>query len=350
MDELEEQGVPCVGPKKELALIEGDKAFCKELMRNYGVGRVPKFGVFRDYRDAFRFIEEIGDVAVKPAGLTGGKGVRVMGDHLRSLEDAKLYAKEVIENRIGGLEKVLIEEKLEGEEYTIQAFVDGKNLIPMPAVQDHKRAWEGDRGPNTGGMGSYSDKDHLLPFLSRGEYEESVKIMERTLDALRKEVGSSYKGILYGQFMLTKQGPCLIEYNCRFGDPENMNVLPLVREEPLDIYQKIAWGGLRKARFERKATVCKYLVPEGYPTSPAFGEVISVDEGAIASLGALLFYVSVDVKQGKLLTTRSRALAVLGIGEEIEEAEQLAERATSHVKGALYHRRDIGTRVGGSKG
>jgi len=353
VDALEEKGIDCVGPRRALAMIEGDKAFCRALMKKYGIEGLPKCEVFKDPDEAAEYIDTVDAVVVKPAGLTGGKGVQVVGEHLKDKEEAKNYVREIFAKKIGDLQKVVVEEKLDGEEYTIQAFVDGMNLVPMPCVQDHKRAYDGDLGPNTGGMGSYSDSDHLLPFLDRENYEKSVKIMTDTIDALRKELGSPYKGILYGQFLLgvgwNKEDfrPKLVEFNCRFGDPENMNVLPLLSEgcDPVEIYQGIVDGKLSKikATFEEKATVCKYMVPASYPGGGKQNEPFTVDEDGVKRLGAVLFYANVDMVGQQLVTTSSRTVAVLGVADSIQEAEHIAEDATNHFKGNLRHRRDIGT-------
>jgi len=353
VDALQEKGIGCVGPRKELAMIEGDKAFCRELMKKYRIDGLPKCEVFRDPDEAAEYIDSVDTVVIKPAGLTGGKGVQVVGEHLKDKEEAKQYVREIFAKKIGDLQKVVVEEKLNGEEYTIQAFVDGMNLVPMPCVQDHKRAYDGDLGPNTGGMGSYSDVDHLLPFLDRENYERSVKIMTDTVDALRKELGSPYKGILYGQFLLgvgwdiEDFAPKLVEFNCRFGDPENINVLPLLSEgcDPVEIYQGVLDGKLNKikTKFERKATVCKYVVPASYPGGGKQNEPFTVDEEGVKRLGASLFYANVDMVGHQLVTTSSRTVAVLGVADSIQEAEMIAENATSHFKGNLRHRRDIGT-------
>ena len=175
---------------------------------------------------------------------------------------------------------VVIEERAVGEEFTVQAFVDGKNIAPMPVVQDHPYAFEGDQGPITGGMGSYSDTDGLLPFLDEKYRDESVGIIEKTVEAINKEVGP-YKGFLYGQFMLTNEGPKLIEYNARFGDPEAMNVLPLLQTNFIDICKSIVDGNLKGVEFDTLATVCKYIVPQGYPGKAIPNQVINVDEEKI---------------------------------------------------------------------
>jgi phosphoribosylamine--glycine ligase len=352
VDSLEDKGIRCVGPRKTLALIEGDKAFCRELMRKYSIRGLPYFKVFSNTGEAIDFVDSIGEAVIKPAGLTGGKGVQIVGEHIKTREEAKHYIQRILYQKPGGFGKVVIEERLNGEEYTLQAFVDGKNVRPMPCVQDHKRAYEGDIGPNTGGMGSYSDKNHLLPFLTREEFDESVEIMKITVSALKKELGAPYKGILYGQFLLgrgnvTKDfGVRVVEFNARFGDPENMNVLPLLSEDtdPLELYYGIADGNISTSvKFEKKATVCKYLVPAAYPENVKPGDLIVVDEKAISRDGARAFYASVDMIDDRLVTTTSRTLAVTGFAETISEAEQISEKATTHVKGNLRHRKDIGT-------
>jgi phosphoribosylamine--glycine ligase len=215
--------------------------------------------------------------------------------------------------------------------------------MPMPAVQDHKRAYEGDIGPNTGGMGSYSQEDGLLPFLTREDYDGCVAIMQKILDAMAKE-GTPYKGILYGQFILTKTGPKVLECNARFGDPEAMNVLPLLTSDFTDICQGIIDGNLstKKASFENKATVCKYVVPMGYGVQSQVGEKVHVEEEQITKSGAELFYASVNEKDGQIYTTTSRSLAVVGINENIFAAEKIAEQALSHIKGNVFMRHDIG--------
>lgn len=250
----------------------------RKLFEDYDIEGSLVYKVFDNYDDVSAFLDDFDrDVVVKPVGLTGGKGVKIVGDHLKDNQEAKEYSKEVIDNAMGGFTQVIIEERLIGEEFTIQAFCDGTHLAPMPAAQDHPHAFEGDVGAITGGMGSYSDKGGLLPFLSQDDYDEAVKIMEATLKAIAKEA-EPYKGILYGQFMLTADGPKLIEYNARFGDPEAMNVLPLLKTPLADVCQAIVDGNLDKVEFNDKASVCKYIVPDGYPETSHAGETIEVDE------------------------------------------------------------------------
>ncbi len=343
VDELQAAGIGCVGPTKEAARIETDKAFMRDLFDTHKIGGSIVYKVFDNVEDTGDFIDEFGqDVVVKPVGLTGGKGVKIVGEHLEDGEAAKRYVKEIIDNKISGYAQVVIEERLIGEEFTVQAFVDGDKVVPMPAAQDHPHAYEGDQGPITGGMGSYSDKDGLLPFLDRKNYQESVKIMQDTVNAIKKEVGP-YKGILYGQFMLCKDGPKLVEYNARFGDPEAMNVLPLLKTDFVELCENIVDGNLKSADFKRKATVCKYIVPQGYPETGKAGQIINVNESKINQEGALVYYAAVNQKDDKIFTSASRALGLVGIGNTISEAEEICENVTKYVKGEVYHRRDVGT-------
>ena len=343
VDALQAEGIGCVGPTMEAAKIETDKVFMRNLFENYKIPGSLTYRVFDNFKDTSDFLDEFdGDVVIKPVGLTGGKGVKIVGEQLKDSNEAKHYAKEVMDTKMGGHARVVIEERAIGEEFTVQAFVDGKNIASMPAAQDHPYAFEGDEGPITGGMGSYSDKGGLLPFLDKKSYNESVKIMEETVKAINKEVGP-YKGFLYGQFMLCRDGPKLIEYNARFGDPEAMNVLSLLESNFVDICEGIVDGNLKRAKFEDKATVCKYVVPKGYPGNAVPNQVIDVDEAKINEAGAQVYYAAVNEKDGKIYTSSSRALGLVAIGESIEEAERRCEDATQYVKGDVYHRRDVGT-------
>jgi len=345
--------VNCVGPTQRLAPLEGDKAFCRKLLTKYQIAGNPEYRIFNDGNSAEAYLKTSGPVAIKPSGLTGGKGVKVTGDDLPTKNAEINYVREIFSNKIGGGESVVIEEKLDGEEYSVQAFVDGKNVCLMPLVQDHKRSLEDDSGPNTGGMGSYSDSNHGLPFVSQFDLETSKEIMGSVVNALKSETGEEYRGFLYGQFMLARSQndaqakPKLIEFNCRLGDPEAMNTLPILSDDTrlLDICERIVDGNLamKQLSFKSKATVCKYLVPSTYPEK-ATQQPFTVDEHAIEELGAEIFYAGVDQTDDELLTTGSRTVAVLGISDVLSNAETCAESATKFVKGPLRHRRDIGTR------
>ncbi|MBI3034191.1 phosphoribosylamine--glycine ligase [Candidatus Woesearchaeota archaeon] len=338
-DELLKIGIACFGPSKALAQLETSKSFTRQLLEKYRIPGNPKYRIFGNKSSESEikdFMNELGKFVVKPDGLTGGKGVKVSGEHLQSSEDAVAYCNDILRTH----SNVIVEEKLDGEEFSLQSITDAETVVDCPPVQDHKRAYENDEGQNTGGMGSYSDSNHLLPFLKREHVEQAHEITEKTAKALKQEIGT-YRGVMYGGFMLTKKGVKLIEYNARFGDPEAMNVLPLLKTSFAEICRAAAEGELRKAKaeFERKATVCKYVVPKGYPENPVTGR-IDIPE----KTRALRFYAAVREQDGIIYTTRSRAAAFVGIADTIENAERIAEQAACMVRGETYHRRDIGTR------
>ena len=338
-DALWDVGIKVVGPKKDLAQVETSKAFTRDLLKEYNIPGGPHYQTFDSMAGVDDFLIELGEnYVVKYDGLAGGKGVKVAGDHLQSHNDALAYCMELVDK--GG--EFVVEEKFIGQEFSLMSFCDGETLKHMPAVQDHKRAYEGDRGPNTGGMGTYSDADHSLPFLKDSDIQEAHTINISTAMALKDKFGEGYKGVLYGGFIATDSGVKLIEYNARFGDPEAMNVLPLLKSDFVDICMHIADGTLKNTdvQFQNKATVCKYAVPEGYPDNPVKGEPINVS--SVENSGGL-FYASVDIKNGSLVEAGSRTVAVVGIADSIVEAEAIAEKEVSSVSGPLFHRSDIGT-------
>jgi len=338
-DALWNAKIKVVGPKKELAQIETSKAFTRNLLKKHNIPGGPKYKTFNSVVGVLSFLEELGDnYVVKFDGLAGGKGVKVSGDHLASHKDALTYCEELIHKD----HEFVIEEKFIGQEFSLMSFCDGKNLKHMPAVQDHKRAFDDDQGPNTGGMGTYSDADQSLPFLRIEEIQKAQDINQATANALKKEFGYGFKGVLYGGFMATKDGVKLIEYNARFGDPEAMNVLSILKTDFLDICDGITQGTLNQVdvQFKNKATVCKYAVPKGYPDNPIKGEKIDLSK---VKDHDSLFYASVDVIDGTLVEAGSRTVAVVGVDDTIEKAERLAQKEISKIKGPLFHRKDIGT-------
>jgi phosphoribosylamine--glycine ligase len=343
---LNENGIKTCSPTKEAARIETDKEWMRNLLKKYNVPGQLRCETFTDSAKAKKYIEKQDcEVAIKPIGLTGGKGVKIYGDHFKNIDEAMEYVTEVIDNKIGGQPKVLVEEKAIGEEFTLQAFSDGNTILPLHAVQDHKRLLPGDSGPNTGGMGSYSCGNGLLPFLSKSEYEEGAGILQKIVEALKKE-GCKYIGPIYGQFMITVDGPKIIEINARFGDPEAMNVLPLLETDFVEICIGMLDGTLssKKLRIKKKSTVCKYVVPEGYGVKSMVGEKIVVDEDAIKNTGSELFYASVNKQNDFVHTTSSRSLAVVGIADDLANAENICEKALNYVKGDhIFIRHDIGT-------
>jgi len=342
VDAIQKHHIPCIGPSIEAAQLEGSKIFTRELLEKYKIGSNIKSKVFSSIDGVESYLNEVGDenIVVKPDGLTGGKGVKVYGDHLFSREDILEYCREIVLTK----SPFIIEEKCYGEEFTLQTFVDGKNVIGTPIVQDHKRAFENDTGPNTGGMGSYSMNDHLMPFISQEDVNEALEDMKKVVAATKAETGVEYKGILYGGFMKTAKGLKLIEFNSRFGDPEAMNVLPLLNGNFIDICWSIINGALsNNFNFKNQATVCKYLAPEGYPVNPKKDQLIKIDREKLNTIGAKFYYASVYRENNNIFTTSSRAMGILGIADDLQKAEKIAEEGVKCVQGQLFHRRDIGT-------
>ncbi len=340
-DRLSELGVPTFGPLKELGLIESSKSFARKLMQESGIEGLPGFKAFATEDGLADYIETLGVCVVKADGLTGGKGVKVMGDHLRDTAHAVAYAQELI--RAGST--VVVEEKLEGEEFSLQSIVDGRTVVDCPPVQDHKRAFVGDLGENTGGMGSYSCEDHSLPFLTQDDLRQAHDITEKVMEVLCRKAGKQYSGVMYGGFMTTASGVKLIEYNARFGDPEAINVLPIMKNDFAQVCLAAAPQRLDAIEldFKKVATVVKYLVPKGYPSSPQAGTGIAIDAERLAGTGASVYYASLQEKGGRLFTSTSRSIAVFGAGQNLSEAEKVAEAGVGCVNGGLFHRRDVGT-------
>ena len=338
VNELENVGVGCVGPKKEVALIETSKTFARKIIDLCCPEKNPQRKEFSSIEGVESFIKQLsGEYVIKFDGLMGGKGVRVSGEHLKNIDEGVAYANEII--NIGG--KFLIEEKLVGEEFSLMSFVDGKVCKHMPVVQDHKRAYEGDTGPNTGGMGTYSFGNHSLPFLSEKDINEAQKTNELVAKQLFEETGTPYVGILYGGFMLTRGGVKVIEYNARFGDPEAMNILSILESDFLSICISMVDGNLKNqdVSFEKLATVCKYVVPVGYPEKPTKNFEVFCDQNDRS-----VFLASVMLKDQKLIACGSRTVAVVGKNKDVFQAELFAETGIANISGNLFHRKDIGTK------
>ena len=338
VNELESVGIGCVGPKKEVALIETSKTFARKIIDLCCPEKNPQRKEFSSTEGVESFIKQLGgEYVIKFDGLMGGKGVRVSGEHLKNIDEGVAYANEII--NIGG--SFLIEEKLVGEEFSLMSFVDGKVCKHMPIVQDHKRAYEGDTGPNTGGMGTYSFGNHSLPFLSEKDINEAQKTNELVAKQLFEETGTPYVGILYGGFMLTRDGVKVIEYNARFGDPEAMNVLSILESDFLSVCISMIDGNLKSqdVSFERLATVCKYVVPVGYPDKPEKNFEVFCDQNDRS-----LFLASVMLKDQKLIACGSRTAAVVGKNKDVFQAELFAEAGIANISGNLFHRKDIGTK------
>lgn len=343
VDALAQIGISAVGPTKSLARLETSKAFTRNLVSKYHIPGNPQFQVFTNMDGVESFLNSLEGIVLKPDGLTGGKGVLVQGDHFATKDEALKLCAQILKDS----SSVIIEEKFDGEEFSLQCLCDGKTVVGTPLVQDHKRRFDGDKGPNTGGMGSYSLPDHSMPFLKPSDIEEGLEITRQVAAALLKETGSPYKGVMYGGFIATKNGTKLLEYNARFGDPEAMNILPLLKTDFVKICRHIIAGTLDKLKieFEPKATVCKYVVPKGYGLPADHPDAASskakIEVGDFGK--ARLYYSSVDKKEDGLYLSSSRAIGIVGIADTLTAARLIAEEGVKAVHGPVAYREDIGT-------
>jgi len=343
VDALAKCGIPAVGPNKSLARLETSKSFTRNLVSKYHIPGNPQFKVFTTMDGVASFLKELSGIVIKPDGLTGGKGVLVQGDHFTTREEALKLCQQILNESAS----LIVEEQFDGEEFSLQCLCDGKTVVGTPLVQDHKRRFDGDRGPNTGGMGSYSLPDHSLPFLKPSDIEEGLEITRQVAAALWKETGSPYKGVMYGGFIATKNGAKLLEYNARFGDPEAMNILPLLKTDFVEICRHVMDGTLDKLKieFEPKATVCKYVVPKGYGLPADHPDAASsrakIEVGDVGK--ARLYYSSVDKKDDGLYLSSSRAIGIVGIADTLDAARLIAEDGVKAVRGPVAYREDIGT-------
>ena len=364
-DALEEAGIPCVGARRGPAELEMSKAFMRRLMWRHGIPGRLRFKAFKDVEDAVAYIREYAEsVALKPARQVGGKGVKVIADlqaylsrektHVKT-EHAKIISEEHMKGYTDIEDRILIEERVEGPEYTLQAFTDGRTVKPFPLVQDNKNAFEMDIGPETGGMGSIAGRGRLLPFINEQEYRRSVEIVRECVRAVEKETGQKYKGVVSGQMMLTAAwGPTIIEFYCRFGDPEAVNVLPILKSDMVELCEAIIDERLNKVKleFEDVATVVKCVAPKGYPDRRdlAKGHPVHVDVKAVERLGGKVYYASTDLQpDGTILTGGSRLVEIFAKGETIPEASRLAEACIPYVRltdgWGVFHRSDIGSEI-----
>lgn len=342
VDCCQAMGIPVFGPPRELAAIESSKSWARWLLDHHGISGNPRYRSFETTEGMRGYMEELSEFVVKPDGLTAGKGVRVLGEHMETVDEALQYSAEVLAQH----PRVQIEEKLVGEEFSLQTITDGESVIHCPLVQDHKRAYEGDRGPNTGGMGSYSCADFSLPFLTDADVLQAHTISEKVIEALGRETGQPYRGVLYGGFIATADGVRLIEYNARFGDPEAMNVIPILDTDFVELCGAVATGRLGDISwsFRHKATVCKYVVPEDYPSRSPRTKLEVGDELRQTDRLAW-FWAASEQSDGDVFMTSSRTGAFVGIGDSLSEAEAEAEAAAGALKEKcpIRYRQDIGT-------
>lgn len=339
-DALWDVSIPTIGPKKQLAQIESSKTFARNLMLKHHITGLPRFRTFESVAGVSDYIKELGEnnYVVKANGLMGGKGVKVGGEHLLSVADAIAFCEKILASG----QTFVIEEKLIGQEFSLMCFCDGIHVVPMPVVQDHKRAFIGDKGPNTGGMGSYSDVNHSLPFLKQEEVDRALEINQAVISALTEEVGDKYIGIFYGGFIATRKGVYVIEFNARFGDPEALNVLTILKSDFVTVCQSLITSNLSpdQVQFADQATVCKYAVPQGYPDEPLTN--VAIDISAVKNKSQL-YLSAVNAIGGTIYALGSRTAAYVGVADSISAAEEIAEKEVCGIDGPLYHREDIGT-------
>ena len=340
-DKLRSIGISVVGPTKAQAQLEGSKIFMRDLMQRRVKMGMLRWREVKEITSARDFIYEVGQVAVKPVGLTGGKGVWVMGVHFETMDDTL----DKIEHLIQADGVVLLEERLIGEEFSRMAFVSNNTCATMPVAQDFKYAYDGDQGGMTGGMGSYTMADGSMPFLNKEDLEQADAILQETVTAIEEETGEDYRGFLYGQFMATADGVRVIEFNVRLGDPEAINVMALLNMDTANLFKEIAEGILKKEEitFFPQASICKYLVPSAYPASSKEQVVIEMNEKEIEEAGFSIIYASVIQKDQGLETLGSRAIALVGLGKNVFELSGKMEEMLEQIEPpTIRHRKDIG--------
>jgi phosphoribosylamine--glycine ligase len=339
VDAFEEAGLRVFGPRKNAAIIEGSKAFSKELMKKYNIPTAG-YETFDDYEKALEYVKN-GDfpVVLKADGLALGKGVLICN----TLEEAEDGLKSMmIDKKFGASgNKVVIEEFLTGPEMSVLSFCDGKTIVPMVSAQDHKRAYDNDEGLNTGGMGTFSPSRVYTDELAKDCME---KIYKPTVDALNAE-GRTFKGIIFFGLMLTPKGMRVIEYNARFGDPETQVVLPRLKNDLLEIFEACVDGTLDKidVQWEESGTACVVLASGGYPVSYKKGYEITGLEDAKKAPNTVVFHAGTALKDGKYVTNGGRVLGVTGIGANLDEAIKIAYDSVKLINFKdMHYRKDIG--------
>lgn len=359
-------GIPMICPTKKYA-IEGSKVAQRSLFQEVASEVNPRFKIFdpKNYsslsdvkEDLFTWLDELDNkVAVKPDAPAAGKGVGVWGDHFNTREEALAH---FLANFKEG--PVIVEEKIEGEESSFQAFCDGKHLVPLPETRDYKRAFDGDKGPNTGGMGTYKDKGNHLPFISLEDWEKEKRIVEKIFERLKGEnCNPELRGMpFYVAFMHTGRGPMILENNSRPGDPEIMPILALLKDDFVDVCFRIIDGNLTHVNIDKKAAVGVYKVPPKYGgyidafphlvNKREIGTPVVLEEAENLSNkygdNIRIYPGSMEIREdNKVYALSSRALFVLGIGDSIQEARSVAMEGISAIKGgALWNRTDIASK------
>ncbi len=339
VDAMEAAGIRAFGPQANAAIIEGSKAFSKELMKKYGIPTAA-YAVFTDMDQALSYVEQQGaPIVVKCDGLALGKGVVVA----QTVEEAKQAVVNMMGNKAFGEAgaKVVIEECMTGPEVTVLAFTDGKTIVPMPSSQDHKRAFDGDRGPNTGGMGAISPCPNYTPELAQRCMDT---IFQPTIQALSAE-GRRFQGVIYFGMMLTPTGPKVVEYNARFGDPECQAVLSLLETDLMDILEACVDGTLDQVdvKFRDAASCCLVLASGGYPVAYEKGKLIS---GLDAVTDAVVFHAGTKRQDGSFYTNGGRVLGVTAVAPTLREAVDKAYTQAKPISfEKMYFRTDIGYHI-----
>jgi phosphoribosylamine--glycine ligase len=356
-NEFTKLGIPVVGPSKECAMIEKSKVWMRELMWKYNIYGRLKFKAFENFDDALKFImEKSGSIVIKPAEQVGGKGVKVIADLQYYLSKEKKTAASKSLTNIGSLVKgnykIIIEEKVDGIEYTLHVLTDGKSYLSLPLAQDYKHAYNDGIGPETGGMGSISGPGFLLPFITKDEYEKTFEIIRETKTAIEREVNKEYVGFLSGQMMLTDLwGPTVIEYYSRMGDPETAAILPRIRSDFAYILELAASGHINKVKLEinEKPSIVWAIAPLGYPTNRelSMNKEIELDLKKIEDEGCIVYFGSVALEGMKLITKGSRALEIVALGENHDEIIKKLEKCISYIRAntKLVYRKDIGKNI-----
>ena len=338
VDKLEEQGIPCFGPRADAAIIEGSKVFSKNLMRKYNIPTAA-YEVFRDMNAALAYIETAPvPTVIKADGLALGKGVIIA----QTREEAKAAVLEIMQDKKFGAsgDQIVVEEFLEGPEVSVLSFTDGKTVVPMISSMDHKRAGDNDTGLNTGGMGTVAPNPYYTKEIADVCME---KIFLPTINAMNAE-GRTFKGCLYFGLMLTKDGPKVIEYNCRFGDPETQVVLPLLESDLLTIMKAVTEEKLAETevRFSQNHACCVIMASKGYPQSYEKGFEMNIP----AEISDKVYVAGAVRKDGKLLTNGGRVLGATAVEETLEKAIKSAYELVDRISFEnAYFRRDIGARA-----
>lgn len=338
-DVFKEAGLRIFGPSKAAAVIESSKDFAKRLMAKYDIPTAA-FRTFEDYGEALEYVRGGSfPTVLKYDGLAAGKGV-IIAENLAQAEEA---LKDMLLDDKFGKGRVVVEEFLTGPEFSFMCFVDGEKVWPMTVSQDHKRAFEGDKGPNTGGMGAYSP----VPLVTDDDIEFSLEKVMKPVAAGMVAEGCTFKGVLYGGLMKTPAGVKVIEFNCRFGDPETEVVLPRLESDIYDVFSAVADGTpMPELKWSQKAALGFVMASEGYPGSYGKGYPISGLEDAQALGDIRIYHMGTAVKDGEYVTAGGRVLMVVGFGDDLKSAREHALKAVDRIKcDSLFYRKDIGWRV-----